>query len=427
MGMEGYLIPGDTLRVIYTKRASTGTTFTLHSYFNNLNPDRAIFVSNNGTDGTDGQGTFGQPYRTIQRAFQDSTSGDNIVVMAGEYPMITSGMTGVSIVPFADRTGIVDKYPRRYLQSLFEETHFTNHVIFDDQWDLIYSADSTGWISDGYIMMNYDGTHAVQAGSIFSFTPDFEVSAEIRNAYDPVYFEVFNSDNTISFSFNDGDCTSVLITDVDTYTCRSHLSLRPVDERELFTDYLCITSTHIRNKWIPLTFLPTDATNFALNIVGGSSQDIDVDFIVEGGFIKWAGLGLDGELNPGDILRAIYNTRDLSDPVQIKLSVENDIFTARVYDFTGWQTIMKRTLDGTNNNSPWSVSFYMNQPKPGQSHDRITGRGYISKFLAIASSFENTDADKNLLAKTERKSIIFREPHYTYWNNRDGTAYREEL
>ena len=256
------------------------------------------------------------------------------------------------------------------------------------------------FIRDGFLNFVYDGMHAISATSSFTFHNEgFEIGAELRQAFDPVYFSIYNDQNTATFKLFNGDYTCSLATGDQTYNCWGHLNVESPIENQYFTDYVCISSEDVENKYVPLTYLFDSTTEVAVNVVGGTSQKLDADFYISDNKIKWDGRTLDGEINPGDILRVIYLAQGLSDPVRVKFILKDNILTVMGSITNGhYNKLMKRTLLSSSAGS-WKVSFYMNTGD-------IFGRGYVSKFLAIADSFGNTGRAKPFTLKTWRQPMI---------------------
>jgi hypothetical protein len=419
--LDGLLKPGDVLRLMYPLETKAGSVLTMDSHFSSIDLGKTLFVSPNGSDSSvwggdgthsGGNGSQQYPYRSVTRALQDaSVAGTNLVVMSGEYE-IFNGRKDAVVVPFSDRTGIPDKDGRLYLQSLFETapTMFTNHVISGTVWDTYSAGSSQSFIQEGYLSMIYDGTNSCGADSIFSYTPQFTVQAEMRQAFDPVFFSIHNRDNTAVIEYNDGDWLSTIITGDEIYRCWGHMDVKLADKDIFFTDYVCLTSQDINNKFVPLTYLLEDTTNVTMNIIGGGSQQIDEDFYAEDGKIKWDGMNLDGELTPGEVLRTVYKARGLSSPVRLQLNLSDDgVLTLRGSDYKRWFTLMKRRLL-SDPSTPWSSSFFMNRPSEGIDHSTIFGRGYVSKYFTLAKSFQGTDQAKPYFTKTWRQPILMYNP-----------------
>jgi hypothetical protein len=395
--------------------SDVSSVFTLDSHYSNIglgNP--LIYVSPNGSDssvwGGDGTHTWGNgsqqyPYRSINRALQDaSVAGTNLIVMSGEYEDFT-GRQGVVLVPFSDRTGIPDG--RYYLQSLFQTPSemYTNHIADDSLWNLQTIGNSEASISDGFLTLIYDGTHTCRADSTFTFTPQFTVQAEVRQAFDPIYFSLHNSDNTVAVGYNNGDWTSTINTGGRSRSCWGHIDVQSADREDFFTDYVCLSSEDIANKFVSLTYLIMDATDMALNVVGGPPQDLGDDFYVKDGKIKWDDKTLEGELTSGEILRVIYKAQGLSSPVQFRVSLlPNGIVEVNGSDRHRWSRLMhQRILSDAS--SPWSTSFFMDRTTGGVDHSLIFGRGYVSKYFVLASGIRDTNQAVPYLIKTYRQPI----------------------
>jgi len=83
------------------------------------------------------------------------------------------------------------------------------------------------------------------------------------------------------------------------------ITQQEIDVVEEFT----LTSTDITNKKVILTYTPVNANYVRLDVIGGGAQDNGADFSVNVTTkeLSWSGLGLDGILEAGDILRVTYN------------------------------------------------------------------------------------------------------------------------
>jgi len=67
-----------------------------------------------------------------------------------------------------------------------------------------------------------------------------------------------------------------------------------------------VSSEDISRKYTILSQTPDTTANVVLNIEHGPAQEYDVDYYVEGNFLKWAGKPLEANLTPGDTLQIIY-------------------------------------------------------------------------------------------------------------------------
>lgn len=70
-----------------------------------------------------------------------------------------------------------------------------------------------------------------------------------------------------------------------------------------FTYYHTLTSGEITAKQFTLAVEPVEPTKVLLDWIGVCSQIYGVDFIITGTTLSWNGLGLDGVLLTGDVLR----------------------------------------------------------------------------------------------------------------------------
>lgn len=390
------------------------TPFTLHPHFSNIDLGRVIYVSPNGSDstvvtgdGTQGYGTgsLQHPYRTIDKALSVSSYGDNIVAFAGEYPRF-SGLNGRIVVPVTDQTSIVDKTMRSYVQDFFIPRDFRrwNWVEYDSGlWDFTYGGTSSVVSGSGYLEFNYDGSNTARADSKFKFTGDFEISADLRNAIDPVYFSVTSPDNTAYVRFYDGSYIAGVVTPEDTYTCWGR-TVHSGAEWDFFTEYLCLSSDDTRNGYALMKFTASDCSSSAVSIVGGVPQEYGVDYTLQANRIVWRGLGMDGVLEPGDIVRVTHRAKDLAGPVKFKIVKSGDRITVKSYDFSGWDTLKKKLV--VDSDATWACSFYMDQTGSSE-HGCQLGKGYVSNFLAVASTFEAVGSVCDYRASTARKSAIF--------------------
>jgi PKD repeat protein len=372
----------------------TLTILRLQTHDSQINITDTAFVSGSGSDSS-GVGSPSNPYRTIQKALQDS-SASNILVLSGEYELF-NGVDNKTLVAFADRTRL--EYAGRYLEDLFwtPPTMLPNHTIDDSLWNL----DASSFIQEGYIGLTYDGVNTSEVTSVFSFTPNYEIGIELRQTVDPINFSAHNADNTVIISYNNSDWTSTLYTGNKLYSCWSTMG---TVERTPFTDYLYIGGDATSNKSIPLSYT-LDSSNVSMNIVGGSAQEVGTDFYIQDSHIKWDGKGLESEIAVGDILRVIYYARELSDLLQFKIAVNDGLLTIRGRGVSGsWTRLMKRTLL-SDSSSPWSASFYMDRTGSVVDRSITYGHGYGSKFHLNASSITGTDRDEPYAMKTWRQPI----------------------
>lgn len=405
--LDGQLGEGDTLRIIHPYEVKAGSTLTLDSHYSAINLGNVLYVSPNGSDSTifggdgthsGGNGTFLLPYRTITKALEDSSAGTNIVVMSGEYG-IFNGLEDRVIVPMWDRTGAPDG--RWILQSLFETSDYPNHSFSEPAvWDTTAISPSEAVIGGGYLSLVYDGTNAPQANSIFNFTAPFTVQTDLRQALDPIYFGVHNNDNTAVIRYYNGGWDSYITTGAATRHCWGRLDVPTWDTEDFFTDYIYLSSEDIINKGVPLTYFIENPFDVALNIVGGTPQELGTDFYVDG-IIKWDGKTLDGELYAGTILRVIYRAVGLSSPASFQINLSDSELSIKGNSQGRWSSLTGRSLISDTTSNPWSAYFYMNESLSG---GQVFGRGYASKFSVIAQSISESAVPYTM--KTLRQPIV---------------------
>jgi hypothetical protein len=417
LGLDGLIGVGDVVRVLFKEGPLFKIhTVTLHGQYSDLNLGRAIYVSPNGSDSTvmggdgtnsGGNGTFDKPYRSITWALAQSTSGDHLVVIPGDYELF-NGLDNRIIVPCSDRTSVADG--RMYFEDLFNTayTMYPNHNLSGVSWDLDTTATSEIEVVEGYLRMSYDGTHPVTATSLFDFSPIgtdrtvFEVSAELRQAFDPIFFSVYNGPNVATFRVNHGDYTCSLLTGGVLYSCHGELEAGTDTTDNFFTEYVCISSSDIENKFFNLSFMIEDSSEVVINVIGGTSQELGTDFYVLNNMIKWDGMGLDGQVRAGDVLRVIYVPHGLSAPYRVKFVLSGNKMTVMGMVDGHYEKLMKRAMQSPITGA-WNTSFYMNTV---EHTNASTGRGYVSRYLAIAESFGNTDLAQPYEYKIWRQPVV---------------------
>lgn len=417
--LENFLAMGDILRILFygPLQRKALNTLILHNHYSDYAQEKAIFASPSGSDSTvlsgdgtntGGDGSIDLPYRTISRALSQSSSGDNIVAMAGEYP-IFNGLDNRTIVPAFDRTSVPDKTPRRCFEDFFAPEDFRAYgtTRYDSvPWDFDYAGNSFVFSGGGFLNFTYDGTNTASADSTFEFMGDFKVMADLRNAVDPIKLMVTSPDNTACFSYNDPYYYATVVTGDRTTVCSGLLEDRDTTgENNYITEYISLSGDNIRNKYVPLRYIPetSDSSNVALNI-GGIPQNYGEDFYVEDSKIKWDNRDLDGEMEAGEVIRVIYLDRTLSPLVTALISFESGRFTIKAFDNT-WKTVMIRDMIGSYHGS-WKISFLMDEPTPSENHAYVYGKGFVSKFLAVAESFIDLNMDKSFDVRTERRNLV---------------------
>lgn len=70
-------------------------------------------------------------------------------------------------------------------------------------------------------------------------------------------------------------------------------------------DYIELSAINIAEKKASLAKIPSSSA-ISVDVVGGTTQLLGADFSVSGRELQWDGLGLDGLLEEGDVLRVMY-------------------------------------------------------------------------------------------------------------------------
>jgi len=419
--LEPLLDTGDTLRILYQGILAQKAlnTLVLHSHYSNIDIGRMVFVSPSGSDSsvlggdgtnTGGNGTWDRPYRTVQTALSNSSSGDHLILRAGEYPMF-NGLDGRVLVPVIDQTSVPYKgHDWSSLEDFFAPKDFRNlgATQFDEiPWSFRSAGRSSVLSNGGYLSMIYDGSNMPSATSTFIMQGDWNVQAQLQNAIDPLFFSVYGGDNTVLFKFDNTSYTCYINTSTGDFTSwGTTLSSTPEIFEQFIVEEFPLSSTDVDNKYLALSHIPDvgDCSSVAVNVVGGVPQSYGDDFILQDARISWAGLGLDGQVDPGDILRVIYVDRDVSGPLKVGISKRSGLIKVRVND-GNWRPVMYQNV--TQDASSWNVSFYMSDPDISIDHDCESGRGFVSRFSAVADSFSSTSLSKPFGVRTERRTAIF--------------------
>lgn len=417
LGLDGLLEVGDVVRVLFREDGPPKIhNLTLHGQYSNLNLGRAIYVSPNGSDSTvmggdgtnsGGNGTYEKPYRSVPWALSQSSPGDHLVVTPADYELF-NGLENRVIVPLNDHTCVTDG--RMYFEDLFNTSYamYPNHSLSGVSWNLDTTATSEIEVVEGYMRMSYDGVSPVTATSLFSLSPigtdrtAFEVSAELRQAFDPIFFSVSNGPNVATFRVNQGDYTCSFLTGGVDSSCWGHIEAGTDTTDNYFTEYVCVSSSDIENKFFNLSYMIEESSEVTVNVIGGTSQELGTDFYVQNNKVKWDGMTLDGEVKAGDILRVMYLPHGLSAPYRIKFVLNNNTMTVMGMVDGHFEKLMKRAIHSPITGA-WNTSFYMNTVEHSNAS---TGRGYVSRYLAIAESFSNADTAQPYEYKIWRQPIV---------------------
>ena len=73
-------------------------------------------------------------------------------------------------------------------------------------------------------------------------------------------------------------------------------------------EYRTLSSGESAAKQLTLANVPANAAMVILDVIDGGPQQYSVDYSVSVDVVSWSGLGLDGILSTGDVLRLLYFT-----------------------------------------------------------------------------------------------------------------------
>lgn len=82
----------------------------------------------------------------------------------------------------------------------------------------------------------------------------------------------------------------------------------PVPTGTPHTEYHTVSSGEATAKQFNLASSPADPTLTLVDVIGGGAQQYIIDFTIAGSVFNWSGLGLDGYLMAGDVVRLFYIT-----------------------------------------------------------------------------------------------------------------------
>jgi len=82
----------------------------------------------------------------------------------------------------------------------------------------------------------------------------------------------------------------------------------PAPTGTVHVEYHTISAGEATAKQFNLADSPADPTLALVDIIGGTSQQYSLDFTIAGAVFNWSGLGLDGTLAAGDVVRLWYIT-----------------------------------------------------------------------------------------------------------------------
>jgi hypothetical protein len=299
----------------------------------------------NGSDLNDGSSL--SPYETIDKALLSYNPGSIIALYSGNYPAVSVSDTRLKIVALPDSSPVVDSISVTNGQGTFIGLEVTNGI----------SAVNP----DRYGALNINKC-VIPSGDAIT-TDNVEYVSIHRNRIETASEGISitgASEAAIGSNLITGTTTPVIVDSVD----RADLYLNTIDDATSIdvtpgtsltnnydVTYIYITPAIIASKTIPLPI--SNIYSVAINVVNGSSINNGLDFSVVGNLISWDGLGLDGVLAEGDMLRIIYTSQKLN-----KIRVDSN-------NITNVSSNVSLTSDFSHNN------FY-NTPTSGPLGDNIS-------------------------------------------------------
>lgn len=85
-------------------------------------------------------------------------------------------------------------------------------------------------------------------------------------------------------------------------------NLSPLPAGSLRTEFRTLTSGEATAKQLTLAFTPVNPGYVLVDVIGGTSQEYNVDYTIASNILSWNGYALDGVLSAGDRLRIHYQT-----------------------------------------------------------------------------------------------------------------------
>jgi len=73
-------------------------------------------------------------------------------------------------------------------------------------------------------------------------------------------------------------------------------------------EYRTLSSGEAAAKQLTLANVPSNSAMVIMDVIDGGPQQYSVDYSVTVDVVSWSGLGLDGILSTGDVLRLLYFT-----------------------------------------------------------------------------------------------------------------------
>lgn len=272
-------------------------------YLPTIDRDRVLYVDSiNGNDSNRGNLLI-SPVRTLTHALSRAVNNSLIVLQSGSYGSATVNKQDISIRGAYGTLPTVTSITATDSSIKLDNLNFSGA---STGVSLINSSINKGSISLQRCKFNSiaNAVSLTRCRSVSMHQNEFiscsqavvlfstEQAAISSNVVD-------NSDNAFSIS-----SVSQLDFFLNTINRSSSLGSAITPGAEIHALFHTITAQDIINKYF---IMPYYLLHVAINVVYGPSFALYTDFIFSGNIILWENLGLDGELDEGDILRIIYS------------------------------------------------------------------------------------------------------------------------
>lgn len=271
--------------------------------------EKTLYVdSNYGNDSN--AGDLLRPLKTLQEAYDQASEGSFIVLQSGfgSYGSLAISKS-ISIVGAYGANPSVDVFTVTNGQCYIENVNFSDASlgirVVNNAYGSLSVKNCEFVTADIGIELNGVNFVSVHRNTFNNFRRAILISqAE----------EVNISSNVFNDGFRSIEVSTIQRLDIwrNTIYGASAFSSGIVPDVNLRAVYKTITSLDIASKSLALPGFSTEndyGYDVAVNVVNGPSFEYGKDYIVNntGSLVEWDGLGLDGELKIGDVLRVLYS------------------------------------------------------------------------------------------------------------------------
>lgn len=180
-------------------------------------------------------------------------------------------------------------------------------------------------------------------------------------------------------------------------------------------EQIILDSAAINNKYIGLTYTPTNTNNMSLSISYGPSQKKDTDWSITGSQVSWDGLGLDGELEIGDVIIISY-----ARAIVASGTASSFITVVKITNYTA--SAGNKVICNTSS-APFTVTLPPN-PIMGDEVNIIDGGGTfdVNNLTISRNSRKIRGFDEDLIIDTKDDSVSL-----VYYNSSRGWTVGYEI